>query len=544
MLNRLLSNLPFNPSLIGQVAFYSKRLKQESSVRRLGFMFMALTLFVQMFAVIAPPTPSLAASGNDIISGGFSTQSQAVAMCNGNQAQLATIISSFGVSCQDLANGSVRRMDYSEYGGKLRSIGRYPYGFSGERAHSIPGAGTVYSRPMTAWGAHCYQDGKNCQAIVGNSSRGTFMLMFSCGNLVFIDTPPPPPAPAAPKNIECANLIINVTPGSRVPINSIIGVRGQANGQNLPAGELVDMTYDYVNVANGAVMGTDLARGVPFGGSGSSTATDEVIRTFRVTQPGHYRFRLAVRYEGGTKAASGNNVGNCTRDVYVDAAPTPPPPDKCPYNPNLPKDSPSCKPCDKSDNPEDIEACLVPSKIASNDTQKIDDANNTTAKAGDVITYNLTVQNTGQTDVKNFVVEENIGDVLEYADVTDYHGGVKDSNNVVRWPAATVKAGGKITKQITVKVKDPIPQTPASSTNPGSYDLTMTNVYGNTVNIKLPGSVVKTTEQVATTLPSTGPGTSILIGFAVTAVVGYFLARSRLLAKELDIVRTEYASGA
>lgn len=537
-LDRLLSNLPFNPSLLSKVAFYGKRLKEETAVRRLGFLFMALTLAVQVFAVFAPPAPSVLASGNDVINGGFSTQSQAVGMCNSNQQQFSTILNYFGVTCQDLANGSVRRMDYSEYGGQLRSLGRYPYGFAGERPHSIPGAGTLYSRPMTSWGAHCYQDGKNCQAIVGNSSRGVFMVLFSCGNLVFIDTPPPP---APTKSIQCANLIISVAPGSKIPVNSQIGVRGQASGQNLPAGELVDMYYDYINVDTGAVKGTSEARGVPFAGAGSSTATDTTTRLFTINEPGHYRFRLAVKYDASTKAATGNQQGNCARDVYVEV---PPPPEKCKYNPNLPPDDPACKPCDKSDNPDDLDACLILSKAAKNDTQNIDDANNTTAQAGDTITYTLTVNNTALEDYDKFVVEENIGDILEYADVVDYHGGVKDGNNIVRWPATTIKAEGSITKQLTIKVKNPIPQTPASATNPGSFDLTMTNVYGNTINIKLPGSVVKTTEQAVSTLPNTGPGTNLVIGFSVTAVVGYFLARSRLLAKELDIVRSEYAAGA
>lgn len=488
-----------------------------------------------MFAVIAPPQPSLASSGNDIIQGGFTSQAQAVAMCNSNQSGFANVLNNWGVSCQDLAGGSVRRMDYSEYGGQLRSVGRWAYGFAGEQAHSVPGAGTIYSRPMTAWGAHCYQDGKNCQAIVGNSSRGTFMVLFSCGNLVFLNNVVPP------KSIECANLIINVTPGSTVPINSVIGLRGQANGKNLPPGELVDMTYQFVNAANGTVLGEDKANGIPFGGAGSSTATDEVIRTFTVKQPGRYQFKLLASYDGGTKQASGNGVGGCIREVYVATPPEPPKP--CPYNPNLPITDPKCKPCDKSDD-ESVDACLIQSKSAKNDTQNIDDANNTTAQAGDTITYSLKVENISKETKKKYVVLENMGDVLEYADITDYHGGIKDSSNNVTWPATDIKAGGSITKQITIKVKDPIPQTPASASNPGSFDLTMTNTYGNTVNIKLPGSVVKTTEQIGATLPNTGPGTNLLIGVTVTIVAGYFLARSRLLAKELDIVRSEYGAGA
>lgn len=97
-------------------------------------------------------------------------------------------------------------------------------------------------------------------------------------------------------------------------------------------------------------------------------------------------------------------------------------------------------------------------------------------------------------------------------------------------------------QKLTVKIKNPIPQTTISSSNPGTFDLVMTNVYGNTVNIKLPGGVIKTTEQATTTLPNTGPGTSLAIGFVVTVVIAYFFARSRLLVTELSIVREEYAS--
>jgi hypothetical protein len=43
------------------------------------------------------------------------------------------------------------------------------------------------------------------------------------------------------------------------------------------------------------------------------------------------------------------------------------------------------------------------------------------------------------------------------------------------------------------------------------------------------------------TLPNTGPGTSLIGGMGITLVVGYFFARSRLLAKEVNIIRTDFA---
>ena len=102
MFNNLLSNLPFNPSLIDQVSFYSKRLKQETSVRRLGFVMVVLVLIVQMFAVFAPAQPSLATSGSDLIPGGFSSKDQANQICEKNIDDYKTILSHYGISCASL----------------------------------------------------------------------------------------------------------------------------------------------------------------------------------------------------------------------------------------------------------------------------------------------------------------------------------------------------------------------------------------------------------------------------------------------------------
>jgi hypothetical protein len=67
-------------------------------------------------------------------------------------------------------------------------------------------------------------------------------------------------------------------------------------------------------------------------------------------------------------------------------------------------------------------------------------------------------------------------------------------------------------------------------------------VYGNQVTIKLPSDVVKTTEIVTQTLPNTGPGETMAAVVGFTVFVSYFFARTRLFAKEMDIVRTDYAT--
>ncbi len=54
MFRKIVSNLPFSPALVGQLGFYAKRLRQEETTRRLGLIFVALALIVQLFAVFQP----------------------------------------------------------------------------------------------------------------------------------------------------------------------------------------------------------------------------------------------------------------------------------------------------------------------------------------------------------------------------------------------------------------------------------------------------------------------------------------------------------
>jgi uncharacterized repeat protein (TIGR01451 family) len=62
MFRKLVSSLPFSPALVGQLAFYARRLSKEQATRRLGLIFTALALVVQGFAVLSPPEPTYATS--------------------------------------------------------------------------------------------------------------------------------------------------------------------------------------------------------------------------------------------------------------------------------------------------------------------------------------------------------------------------------------------------------------------------------------------------------------------------------------------------
>jgi len=250
---------------------------------------------------------------------------------------------------------------------------------------------------------------------------------------------------------------------------------------------------------------------------------------------------------------------SCGNVVQI-GKPAPPTPQPTPAPVPVPKPTPKptptptptpTKPCTASETVTDTKSCVIPAKKAANLTLGIADANNTTAQPGNIIQYTLLDKNTAKVTAKQFQVRENIIDVLEYADVVNAGGATLDSQGTLVWPAIDIPAGQTIQKVFTVKVKDPVPTTPVPC-NPavvhpcpttGTGDLVMSNTYGNTINIKVQPPLVKTVETVTTTsLPNTGPGSSLVVGFVLTAIVGYFFARSRLLAKELSIVRDDYTT--
>jgi len=463
MFEKLLGLLPYNPSLVHQLGFYSERMREEASIRRIGMVFIVLAFMVQFFAVLSPPQTSTADSVNSLINGGVSLTNstdaiqELTAACKNNTRHYGDILIAFHISCTAVSQGVPVNIHSSAR--DYYSMGWNPQGptnkNTGEATHEvpmvIPKVGTLYLRKLSSWDS-VPPPGLEYKTIRVRTSDGTEVyLIRDCGNLTFVGIPtvavqtggggyvPPAPTPTAP------------TPTS------------------------------------------------------PSTPPCQYNSSLPATSPLCF------------------------------------PP--CQYNGAISATDSQCKPCDSSVNSNDTIACITVHKTAANVSTGVSDANGTTAQPNDVITYTLYAQNNGKADVKNFVFQENLSDVLDYADVVDLHGGKSDTYGLVTWPAETVKAGQTATHQITIKVKNPIPATPTDQGDPMHFDLTMTNVYGNAVNIKVPAPPGKQVETAAASLPNTGPGASLLVGGLVVVVAAYFYSRARLLSVESNIVLHDSTSG-
>lgn len=103
------------------------------------------------------------------------------------------------------------------------------------------------------------------------------------------------------------------------------------------------------------------------------------------------------------------------------------------------------------------------------------------AKAGDVLVYTLTATNTGTLTIPGFVMEDDISDILEYADLTNanYDGNSRTgvtASGVISWDPINIATNSTLTEKFSVTVK-------ASNEWPGDGDFLLENVYGNSTTV-------------------------------------------------------------
>lgn len=216
---------------------------------------------------------------------------------------------------------------------------------------------------------------------------------------------------------------------------------------------------------------------------------------------------------------------------------------ECNHDPELTGEY-DCKPYCQNVSASNEELCpLVQAKTIRNKTLNTIESVSVRANPGDLITYVLTTTNNGPQKVSDYNISDNISDILDYGEVVDLDGGWLDHKGLVTWPPQDIEAKTAVSHTIQIKIKNPLPHTPISSTDPGHFDLNLTNFYGNATNVKLSKGVIKTIEALSTQLHDMGARLGIMLSFGLTLLTLYAHAHSRLLIKEIKLVRHEHAHG-
>lgn len=531
MFRKIVSNLAFSPALVGQLGFYAKRLRQEEATRRIGLIFLALALVVQAFAVFTPPESANAATGNDIIYGGFKTKSELLSIYDRNRdsaghGDIQQIYSYFGITRQDINNGQMVSFNSRDFNLGIKSVGRSTYAWQRDPRAITGTATTVYESLLyqfdsTSW---TKTHGSTYQAVIGKRAVDGqwFAIMSGCGNPAYLRLPPPPPKPAA----VCNSLAIAPINRTRFTLT--------ANAATSNGATISGYTYT-IKDEKGAMVYTKTQ---PSNASSNSL-------TYDFTKDGKYTANVVVATSAGAQSGA-----NCQKALTV----TPEP--RCPLNADLTQSSSDCKPCEEDKSiwykDKNCHSDFQLTKTVKNVSQLINDANNTTAKPGDRLEYRLQVKNVGKT-TGTYALQDNLSDVLEYADIIDTGGGTlaqKDNTtpienvNTITWPAVTIKPGEAIEKIVSVQIKSPIPATPQGASNPESYNCRLVNDFaGNHTTVVVDCPTPKAVEQTVAELPHTGPAANMIFSGCVTAIVVYFYARSRQVKKEIRLIRRDLNAG-
>ncbi|MBI4049992.1 MAG: DUF11 domain-containing protein [Candidatus Doudnabacteria bacterium] len=156
-------------------------------------------------------------------------------------------------------------------------------------------------------------------------------------------------------------------------------------------------------------------------------------------------------------------------------------------------------------------------KTAFNLTQGVD-ATSIAANPGDSIVYTLYFKNTGAAQLSGIIIEDNIQDILQLAQITD-QGGAVSVNGSIKYASVDIPVGVEVSRSFTVRVRNP-------SEFPAGHDSVMTNIYGNEVRILVRVPAVAAAA-IQAQPPRTGPGEWLMTLLAGLTTMSYWLYRKQ-----------------
>lgn len=649
MFRRLITNLPYNPSLISQVSFYARRVHQEEFVRRLGMICMAITLVIQVLVFVSPPERSLATSANNVLNG-IQTRDDILDAWDQPDSDIGAIYGAFELTREDIAklpqkpNTTIRstEADYWSIGrGSLTGYSgikdeykrnQLSIQYSGRDTQTTTDDAFIYQRQLKAWDVKSTSN--TYAAFKGTVSKTgeTFWILKDCGNFTKIGHSTPKEEPQKPKpvpKLEIKKSIQNrpesVKPGDT--IRYVISYRN-ATPDTLAESVFIEDQFDtrIFEIAN------------------ADTATMSVFNGFYRFDAGGLPYSIEYKSIELTvtlkdQLDSGSTVCNQARIVSTNAAAVTSDPacigviTPCQFDSAIASNNPNCTApkviCSVdatdvslntkkvqfetkttssnqaattilgyayrfdddaqeshssaagthklahtydagahsvkttvryktvgSDDTEHEATCATTVHIEDTKNQAVgraksvknitkntggDLASSMPVNGGDVLEYTISTTNPDSFPNRSVEVWEYIGDVLDYADLdmdsVTASGGIYDATtNKISWDDREIAGNSSVSHAYRVTVKSPIPTTNRPTAAATTFDCKISNAYGNEVTIDINCPMVKSIE----TLPNTGPGMSMMYTAIIVTVIGYFYARSRVLARELDIIEAEY----
>jgi len=218
----------------------------------------------------------------------------------------------------------------------------------------------------------------------------------------------------------------------------------------------------------------------------------------------------------------------------------------CAFNSDIKSNDPACKACAFDAHIWINDKACIPNiarTITATNLSNGQSATAAAAHADDRIQYNLKTTN-NSTSKKSLPITILVGDLMEYGTVIDAGGGTfnVDTKNVT-WGNVTLNPGQSDIRSFVFQLNSTLPTTPQAVDDTSSYDCVLTSTYGNSLALSVACPASKVIEATIRKLPNASLAVNLILSGFVLLGASYFFARSRLLARELNLVRKDFNVG-
>lgn len=190
MFRKLISDVTFSSSLIGELGKYAQRLKREELLRQISVWLTLGAAIVTTIVFLFPPASSNTAHPNDLLRGGVSSRQELLERYNNNDSDIKSIFTALGISHGDLLDSEEQTISLSDarylsgrVTGEHSQVGEYSYNYTKKNGT----IGTIYLAPTSSLRLPSQQP---LSAVTGVSETlGTFAILLSSGNVALPEAP-------------------------------------------------------------------------------------------------------------------------------------------------------------------------------------------------------------------------------------------------------------------------------------------------------------------------------------------------------------------
>jgi uncharacterized repeat protein (TIGR01451 family) len=550
MFRKLVSSLPFQPTLIEDIYLFIKQTNKELRLRKIGLLLLLIG-FILNFVVLLISNNNTYSYKSDLVYGANSQKDILESYRRDTdklgRADIRQIYNHYGISEAQISNAKVVNITSSDSSYTLVSRSPSLYNSSFVKIADVEDGG-LYEQPFTSWNPSPFAS--EYKALTGLTSFGfRYWILAEYGGYIVIDNTSRKP------NLE---VFTSLNLGSDSQYNDSLSYtvfyrnNGNKWADDLSIQETLPKGVDFVSYYSSQDLSFNqnsniLAWSIPnkAGQLASGSNWHSITINIKINSQDIDTFCTNSKIKSGVsnyKTASQSCISLN--------------PNKCPK----PDNNGTFSKCNLEQinnssnflfNQNDVVNStdltnqtnnIVKSISVSNISKGIFDANNTTISTGDILEYNLSVKNIG-TDIINAFNMSNensfdINDILDYSSLVEIYDG-NLNNNKITWDPISVKPGEVITKKLIFKINDDL-RLKTLPYNKLAYNYSLDSYFGNYIELNIKDTSAQKLVKQINIFPNIKVNYVLVIILCIITTAVYLLYRAYLLKKEMQIIKETY----